>query len=99
MSLEINAARELIIKLGPRQDALEPGIHCARTHWNRGFMRFQLVRHTRSVVLMVRAGLGSGVPGAGPGWPAHPAQTTNWRLSTGLDDRVFETELQFVSTF
>ena len=53
VSLEINAARELIIKLGPLQDALEPGIHCARTHWNRGFMTFQLARHTRIVMPMV----------------------------------------------
>ena len=27
---------------GRRPDALKPGIHCARTHWIRGFMAFQL---------------------------------------------------------
>jgi alkylated DNA nucleotide flippase Atl1 len=34
-------------------DALKPGIHCARTHWIRGFMTFQLARRTRTVMLMV----------------------------------------------
>jgi hypothetical protein len=32
---------------------MEPGFHCVRTHWNRGFMTFRLVRHTRTVRLMV----------------------------------------------
>jgi hypothetical protein len=36
-------------------DALKPDIHCVRTHWNRGFMAFQLVRRIRIVVLMVPA--------------------------------------------
>ena len=34
-------------------DALEPGIHCVRTHWIRGFMTFRRVRHARIVMLMV----------------------------------------------
>jgi hypothetical protein len=38
---------------GPRPDAPEPGIHCARTHWIRGFMAFQLARYTRTVLLTV----------------------------------------------
>jgi hypothetical protein len=38
---------------GRLPDAMEPGIHCARTHWIRGFMAFQLVRCARIVVLMV----------------------------------------------
>jgi hypothetical protein len=29
---------------GPLSNAMEPGIQCARTHWIRGFMTFQLVR-------------------------------------------------------
>jgi len=33
-------------------DVLEPDIHCVRTHWNRGFMTFQLARRTRIVMLM-----------------------------------------------
>jgi hypothetical protein len=36
-----------------RRNALDPGFHCARTHWIRGFMTLQLVRCTRIVVLMV----------------------------------------------
>jgi hypothetical protein len=35
------------------RDALEPGIHCVRTHWIRGFIAFLLVRRTRTVMLMV----------------------------------------------
>jgi hypothetical protein len=34
---------------------MEPGIHCVRAHWNRGFMAFQLARRTRIVLLMVSA--------------------------------------------
>jgi hypothetical protein len=34
---------------------MEPGIHCVRVHWNRGFMAFQLARRTRIVMLMVSA--------------------------------------------
>jgi hypothetical protein len=48
------------MKIGPLPDAarrlpdaLEPGFHCARTHWIRGFMAFQPVRRTRIVMLMV----------------------------------------------
>jgi hypothetical protein len=48
----------LIMTTGPRPDALpdalpdawpdalDPGFHGARTHWIRGFMAFQLARHT-----------------------------------------------------
>jgi hypothetical protein len=45
------------MKIGPLPDAgldaMDPGFHCARTHWIRGFMAFQLARRTRSVMLMV----------------------------------------------
>jgi len=34
-------------------DALELGFHGARTHWILGFMAFQRVRPTDTVVLMV----------------------------------------------
>jgi hypothetical protein len=34
---------------------MKPGFHCARTHWIRGFMAFQLVRRTRIVLLMILA--------------------------------------------
>jgi hypothetical protein len=34
-------------------DALDPGFHCVRTHWIRGFMTFQLIRRIRTVMLMV----------------------------------------------
>jgi hypothetical protein len=32
--------------LGPLPDALEPGFHCARTHWIPGFIALQTVRRT-----------------------------------------------------
>ena len=34
------------MKFGPLPDALEPGFHCVRTHWIRGFIAFQLARRT-----------------------------------------------------
>jgi len=37
----------------PLPHALKPGFHCARTHWIRGFMAFELARPTRIVLLMV----------------------------------------------
>jgi hypothetical protein len=42
-----------IMKIGPLPDALKPDFQCVRTHWNRGFIAFQLARRTRTVVLMV----------------------------------------------
>ena len=50
-----------LVALGPRPDALtdaltdvlDSGFHCVRMHWIRGFMGFQPVRRTRSVMLMV----------------------------------------------
>jgi hypothetical protein len=32
---------------------MELGFHCARTHWIRGFIAFQLAGRTRTVMLMV----------------------------------------------
>jgi hypothetical protein len=43
----------LIMTIGPLPNALDPGFHCVRTHWIRGFMAFQLARHTRIVMLAV----------------------------------------------
>ena len=43
------------MKIDLPPDALEPGFHCARTHWIRGFMAFQLARRARSVMLTVPA--------------------------------------------
>ena len=43
------------MKIGPLPDALEPGFQCVRAHWIRGFMAFQLVRRTRTVMLTVPA--------------------------------------------
>jgi hypothetical protein len=55
---------------GPPPDALEPGFHCVRTHWIRGFMTFQLVRRTRAMLLMVpmwpESGFSNVPPGRGP---------------------------------
>jgi len=36
-------------------DGLKPGIHCARTHWIRGFIAFRLAQRTGTVMLMVPA--------------------------------------------
>ena len=38
---------------GRLPDALDPGFHCVRTPWIRGFMAFRLARRTRIVLLMV----------------------------------------------
>jgi hypothetical protein len=40
---------------GRLPNEVEPGFHCARTQWDRGFIAFQLARRTRTVVLMVPA--------------------------------------------
>jgi hypothetical protein len=45
----------LIMKISLVPDAVEPGIHCVRTHWIRGFRLFRRVRHERTVMLMVSA--------------------------------------------
>jgi hypothetical protein len=37
----------------PWPDAMDPGFHCVRTPWIRGFMAFRLVRRVRTVVLVV----------------------------------------------
>ena len=29
------------MKIGPLPDAMDPGFHCVRTHWIRGFMTFR----------------------------------------------------------
>jgi hypothetical protein len=43
----------------PLPDAMDPGFHCVRTHWIRGFITFQLARRTRIMMLMVpRVGSG-----------------------------------------
>ena len=39
---------------------MDPGFHCVRTHWIRGFMAFQLARRTRIVMLVVLVGPESG---------------------------------------
>jgi hypothetical protein len=32
---------------------MEPGFHCVRTQWIRGFMAFQLARRAQYVMLMM----------------------------------------------
>jgi hypothetical protein len=39
--------------VGPVPDAVKPDFQGVHTHWNRRFMAFQLVRHTRIVMLVV----------------------------------------------
>jgi hypothetical protein len=53
------------MKAGLPPDALDSGFHCARTHWIRGFMAFQVVRRTRSVMLTVPAWPEFGIRGRG----------------------------------
>ena len=43
----------LMLLGAPLPDPLDPGFHCVRTHWIRGFMAFRLARRTRTVMLMV----------------------------------------------
>ena len=38
---------------GALPDALDPGVHGARTHWIRGFTAFLLAWRTRAVMRMV----------------------------------------------
>jgi len=58
---------KLIMKIGPLLDALEPGFHCVRAQWIRGFMAFQVARRTQGV--MVRgwpeSGFREGTAGCG----------------------------------
>ena len=42
----------MIMKIGLLPDAVKPRIHCARTHWIRGFMAFRRAWRARTVVLM-----------------------------------------------
>jgi hypothetical protein len=34
---------------------MEPGFHCVRAHWNRGFIAFLLARRTETLMLMLPA--------------------------------------------
>ena len=43
----------MIMEIGPLPDAMDPGIHCVRSHWIQGFMAFEPDRRTRIVMLMV----------------------------------------------
>ena len=77
----------LIITIGLLPDALptqmEPGFHCVRAHWIRGFMTFRLARRTRNVMLMVLACLSPVLPapGRGPGLRAPLGAAGRWRFS------------------
>ena len=61
---------KLIMKIGPLLDALEPGFHCVRAQWIRGFMAFQVARRTRIVMLIVLVCPESGFLDV-PGTPSH----------------------------
>jgi hypothetical protein len=43
------------MRIGPLPDAMKVDIHGVGTHWNRGFMAFQLARRPRIVMLVVPA--------------------------------------------
>jgi acyl-coenzyme A synthetase/AMP-(fatty) acid ligase len=45
--------RKFIVKVGPPPDAVNPGFHCVRTRWIRGFMAFWPARRARTVRLTV----------------------------------------------
>ena len=47
------AAFRLLERKRSAADAMKLGFHCARTHWIRGFMTFQLVWRTQNVMLTV----------------------------------------------
>jgi hypothetical protein len=51
-----------------RWNALDPGFHCVRTHWIRGFMAFWLARRIQILVLMVPAWPESGFGNESSGW-------------------------------
>jgi len=40
---------------GPVPDSVEPGFHCVRTRWIRGFIASRLARRTHGLMLMVPA--------------------------------------------
>jgi hypothetical protein len=76
--------------IGPPPDVMKPDFHGARTHWNWGFMTFQLVRRdvtvrrTRTVMLTVPMWPESGCGTVPPGrrrtrWPAAHALTGSTR--------------------
>jgi hypothetical protein len=48
---------------------MKPAIQCARTHWIRGFMTFQLAERTRTVMLMMPV-----CPECGFSWTGRPAE-------------------------
>jgi hypothetical protein len=52
----------LIMKIGLLPDAMKPRIQGVGTHWIQGFMAFQSMRRTRTVMLMVPACPESGFP-------------------------------------
>jgi hypothetical protein len=68
----------LIMTIGPLPDAMKPRIHCAKTHWIRGFMTFQLAQHARTVTLMVSVRPESGFRERGARLP--PINETALRL-------------------
>jgi hypothetical protein len=71
----------LIMAMGPLPDVLEPGFHCVRTHWIRGFMAFQLVRRTRTMMLVVPTCPESGFSGAA--WNAALLESGRRGVSAG----------------
>ena len=78
MLMERNAA----CLIGPQQDVVKPDIQCVRTHWNWGFMAFQLGPGQRGRPRRVVGGVGvvGGADGAERG-------SGGWgRAGTGIRD-------------
>jgi hypothetical protein len=61
------------MKIGLLSDALEPGIHCVRAHWIRGFIGVLTGPEQANVRLMVSASPESGFLGR----PARPPLRTD----------------------
>ena len=61
-------------------DALDPGFHCARTHWIRGFMAFQRARSAQTVLRMVPVLPESGFRDHAPGRCPFVGQAASRRI-------------------
>ena len=77
-------SRRTAVTGGPHlPDAMEPGFHRARTHWNRGLIAFQLVRRIQAALLMVPTWPESGFQAASA--PYRPVLTVPAGLKSALN--------------
>ena len=79
---------------GRAPGAVKPGIHCARTQWNRGFMTFHGIRRRSEAGEereRVGAGAGGGQARARWGWRRRDDVGERWGLGAGRDIKAGET--------